>query len=195
MDKKSQTNFYKDLDEYQTHVSNGCLKVGIFFFILFLIGAIFVYFGINRIKNNVKDINTDSFDIKTNLSSPDQFSKQESLIILNQDINEMLDLNQKKLPIKYLMSDITQDNIILKGIWEATSARIEIVLLPCVKNNNVVVKTQSVKIGRFNAPSWFAGNVSNLINTEIHNRAEVMSSLKVSSVELQQDQMLIKFTR
>jgi len=192
MDQKQKTDFYREIDDHQIHVQRGCLKVGIFFALMAVIGGLIIYLIVAKFKYNAESINNLQETRGTDNATQIDASTGE-LVVTQGQINDFLDQNKALIPLQYAMAVITSENITLKGMWQGLNTRMEIVLVPRVANNVVVMDVKSVKIGSFSAPRWLGGQISNIVAKATTNQIKKDGRKTVKTVKTDTEKIIIGY--
>lgn len=190
MDQKQEKDFYRELDENQTQLKHGCLKVSLFFLVIVIIVGIIVFCLLSKIRHGFSSINLFSKNQPAQSDSQNN-SQVENITTTDEDLNKYLNTNSNKLPIKYLIGSISSDGITVKGLWEALNSRIEFVAIPKIENNRVKISISKVTIAGHKAPNWLGGQVASILEKEVNNQLSQNSKIKIIDCQLQPGKAIV----
>lgn len=182
-----EEEFYREIDDNQLKPNFGCLKIIIFFIVIALISGSFIFYLFRSFRNSSENIVVES------LIDSNDFQNQtpNQIVVKDEDINAILDSNQKRIPIEYLEAETDQSGIVMKGFLQRIRSRIEFVILPKVVNNALLLEVKSVKIGKIKVPSWFGGQVSSILTKELQKRLKAQNVTNIENIVLEQSKIII----
>lgn len=184
-----EKEFYKTLDEESRGSCCTCNTLVLFFFLLFIIINGSTYFLSRRLlgtrtsapSSNIK-ISTPSF-------------KEESdnrLVITEKELQSIIWGGPNLLiPLTDKSASIDSKGIILSGKVPAASQPIELLLLPAVKDNKIIIENITLQKG----PASFLNEFSDTIKEkagELLNQAISDKNAQVEKISCEQDKLIIE---
>lgn len=186
MEKKTQTDFYSELDQAKAHSSCSCSTFILFLLFLAISLSYIVWFGISQLKSYVSTPKVEVSAIaleraevklqdflhskKTTISTP------ISITLSDQELTSLLVKNQvlagnENFTLANPSAVILPDGIHLSAeLTKPLNAKLTVIGKPAIQDGKFIFSLSDTKIGKINVPKFLNNGLEQLVNRLVTNR-------------------------